>query len=68
MNFSGLPKDKSVESEEYHRLLSIFQKNQYGYNTRFMSDFELFLETALNEQFLDNSVAYYKDEVVATEV
>ena len=68
VGFSGLPQDKSVEQEEYHRLLSIFQKNQYGYNTRFMSDFELFLESALNEQFLDNSVAYYRDEVTATEV
>lgn len=66
--FSELPKDKSVENEENFRLVSIFAKNKYGYNTRFMSDFELFLESILNEKFLDNSILYYDDEMTATEV
>ena len=33
-----------------------------------MSDFEQFLEAVLNEPFLDNSTAYYQDELTATEV
>lgn len=67
-SFSELPADKSVENEENFRLVSIFAKNKYGYNTRFMSDFELFLESVLNEKFLDNSILYYDDEMTATEV
>jgi hypothetical protein len=66
--FSELPQDKSIEDEENHRLVSIFSKNKYGYNTRFMSDFELLLESMLNEQFLDNATLYYDDELTATEV
>jgi hypothetical protein len=33
-----------------------------------MSDFELLLESALNEQFLDNATLYYDDEMTATEI
>ena len=33
-----------------------------------MSDFDLLLESVLNEQFLDNSVLYYDDELTATEI
>jgi len=33
-----------------------------------MSDFELFLESVLNEKFLDNSVAYYGNEMTAEEM
>ena len=54
--------------EIYLRLNSIFSKNKYGYNTRFMSDFDLLLEGVLNEQFVDESTAYYNDPVVAEEV
>lgn len=67
-NFSSPKPAKPVEEEQYYRLLSIFAKNKYGYNTRFMSDFEIFLEAVLNESFLDNSTAYYQDELTATEV
>ena len=67
-NFSKPAPSKDIETEQHHRLLSIFAKNKYGYNTRFMSDFELFLEAVLNEPFLDGSVAYYQDEMTATEV
>ena len=50
------------------RLESIFSKNKYGYNTRFMSDFDLLLEGVLNERFIDESTLYYDDPVVSTEI
>ena len=50
------------------RLNSIFAKNKYGYTTRFMSDFDLLLEGALNERFVDESTLYYDDEVVSKEI
>ena len=68
LGFSADPASKDVENEENFRLLSIFQKNRYGYNTRFMSDFELMLESVLNEKFLDGATAYYEDEITATEI
>ena len=67
-NFSQPPKSKAIDEEQNYRLLSIFAKNKYGYTTRFMSDFETFLEAVLNEEFLDNAVAYYQDEMTATEI
>ena len=33
-----------------------------------MSDFEVFLQAVLNERFLDESVAYYRDEMRQTEI
>lgn len=54
--------------EMYHRLVSIFGKNKYGYHTRFMSDFDLFLDAILNEKFLEDSSAYYDDPFVGTEI
>ena len=51
-----------------YRLVSIFAKNKYGYNTHFMNDFELLLESALNEQLLDNATLYYDDEITSTEI
>ena len=68
MGFSAAPESKEMTNEENFRLLSIFQKNKYGYNTRFMSDFELMLESVLNEKFLDGATAYYEDEITATEI
>lgn len=32
-----------------------------------MSDFEVFLESVLNEKFLDNSTAYYDNEMTGEE-
>ena len=66
--FSALPQSTATADEETFRLISIFSKNKYGYNTRFMSDFELLLESVLNEKFLDNSTLYYDDELTATEI
>jgi hypothetical protein len=56
------------ETEVYYRLLSLFSKNKYGYRTRFMSDFDLFLEAMLNERFIDDSFQYYEDPVVMKEI
>ena len=50
------------------RLQSIFNKNKYGYNTRFMSDFDLLLEGLLNERFIDESTLYQEDPSVSKEI
>ena len=67
-SFSAQAADNTLQREGYHRLLTIFSKNQYGYNTRFMSDFELFLDSMLNEKFLDDSTLYYNDPMTAVEI
>lgn len=66
--FSNNAKKESVEGEVYMRLNSIFSKNKYGYNTRFMSDFDLLLEGVLNERFIDESTLYYDNAVSTPEV
>lgn len=66
--FSGSKPVDPKEAEVYFRLNSIFMKNKYGYNTRFMSDFDLLLEGVLNERFIDESTLYYDDPTVAKEV
>ena len=66
--FSGTKSVDPKEAEVYFRLNSIFMKNKYGYNTRFMSDFDLLLEGVLNERFIDESTLYYDDPSVAKEI
>merc|ERR1711981_869595 len=66
--FSAVPEADARQKEIYFRLNSIFAKNKYGYTTRFMSDFDLLLEGALNERFVDESTLYYDDEAVSTEI
>jgi len=68
LGFSSQSEKDPAQAEIYFRLNSIFAKNKYGYTTRFMSDFDLLLEGALNERFIDESTLYYDDEVVATEI
>jgi hypothetical protein len=71
MFLGGFSADNKVDpasSEIYMRLQSIFNKNKYGYNTRFMSDFDLLLEGLLNERFIDESTLYQEDPVVAKEI
>ena len=68
MNFSKTENNSDNQHEVYLRLQSIFAKNKYGYNTRFMSDFDLLLEGVLNERFIDESTLYYDDPVVAKEI
>jgi len=67
-NFSAVKKQDEIGQEGYNRLLTLFSKNKFGYNTRFMSDFDTFLESALNEKFVDESTKYYDDVFVAKEV
>ena len=52
----------------YSRLLAIFQKNKFGYNTRIMNDFDLLLTSALNERFIEESTQYYDDPFTTTEI
>lgn len=66
--FSSVKETNPKEAEVYFRLNSIFAKNRYGYNTRFMSDFDLLLEGVLNERFIDESTLYYDDPVVSKEI
>jgi hypothetical protein len=66
--FSKVSTTDPKENEVYMRLNSIFAKNKYGYNTRFMSDFDLLLEGVLNERFIDESTLYYDNPVVSKEI
>ena len=66
--FSKQAEEEKKPAEVYNRLISIFQKNQYGYHTRIMSDFDLLLEAVLNERFIDDSSAYYDDPVLSKEI
>jgi hypothetical protein len=66
--FSSVSTTNPKEAEVYFRLNSIFAKNRFGYNTRFMSDFDLLLEGVLNERFIDESTLYYDDPVVSKEI
>lgn len=68
MNFTSLPEDKKASEEGYLRLLTIHAKNKYGFHTRWMSDFELFLESMLNEKFLEDSSNYYDDQYTTLEI
>lgn len=66
--FTAISTPNPNDRDTYMRLRSIFAQNKYGYNTRFMSDFDLFLEGVLNERFIESSTLYYDDESVATEI
>ena len=66
--FKQKPTEDKKPQEVYNRLLSIFQKNQYGFHTRIMSDFDLLLEAVLNERFIDDSSAYYDDPITSKEI
>jgi hypothetical protein len=66
--FTTIKESDGRENEIYMRLQTIFSKNKYGYNTRFMSDFDLLLEGVLNERFIDETTLYYDDPVVIKEI
>ena len=62
-------KEKNPYQDEiYFRLNSVFAKNKYGYTTRFMSNFDLLLEGAINERFIDESTLYYENPVKTKEI
>lgn len=66
--FSAKKEENIKGNEIYFRLNSIFSKNKYGFNTRFMSDFDLLLEGAINERFVDESTGYYENPIKSKEV
>merc|ERR1712086_601489 len=68
MGFTANKEKDPVPTEIFFRLNSIFAKNKYGYNTRFMSDFDLLLESALNERFIDESTLYYDNPIKTKEI
>jgi hypothetical protein len=68
IGFSEVTKPDDVGAEGYNRLLTILSKNKYGYNTRFMSDFDLFLEALFNQRFIDEATLYYDDVTTEKEI
>ena len=66
--FKRKQEESQKEAEVYNRLLSVFQKNKFGFHTRIFADFDLFLEAVLNERFIDEACAYYDDPIVSKEV
>ena len=67
-NFSKAPEKEAQEREMQSRLYTIFQKNKYGYHTKIMSDLDMLLEALLNEQFINDSIAYYDDAYTSKEI
>jgi hypothetical protein len=67
-NFSEKKSENPAQKEGWHRLLTIHSKNKYGYHTRWMSDFDIFLESMLNEQFIEDSPKYYADVFTSKEI
>ena len=68
LGFKQKAEEDKKPQEVYNRLISIFSKNQYGFHTRIMSDFDLLLEAVLNERFIDDSSAYYDDVISSKEI
>ena len=66
--FSAVEKGDEVGEEGYNRLVTIFSKNKFGYNTRFMSDFDIFLEALFNQRFINESTDYYDDPITEKEI
>lgn len=61
-SFTSKQVDDPVQKEGYMRLVTIHSKNQWGYHTRFMSDFDIFLESMLNQEFFEGSTSYYDNK------
>ena len=68
LGFSSKTEKNPRGDEIYFRLNSVFAKNKYGYNTRFMSNFDLLLEGAINERFIDESTLYYENPIKTKEI
>ena len=66
--FKEKPEEDKKPEEIYKRLNILFQKNHYGFHTRIMADFDLLLESVLNEKFIDDSTKYYDDPVTSKEI
>ena len=68
IGFSAAEKPDEVGAEGCNRLVTIFSKNKFGYNTRFMSDFDIFLEALFNQRFINESTNYYDDPITEKEI
>ena len=68
LSFKEKKEEDPKPSEMYNRLLTIYSKNKFGFHTRIMSDFDLLLEAALNERFIDESTGYYDDPIFQKEI
>ena len=60
--------DRSAEDETYNRLVTLFQKNKFGFHTKIMADFDRLLEALMNQKFIDDSTEYYDNPVSAKEI
>lgn len=67
-NFSKEKESDPRDKEVYFRLLTLFEKNKFGFNTRVFADFDVFLEAVVNERFLDDNSAYYDDPITGKEI
>ncbi len=62
-------KEDNTESPEvYNRLITLYQKNQYGFHTRIMNDFDLLLEALIDKRFIDDAMNYYDDPILSKEI
>ncbi len=68
IKFSKNPDEDKKPMEIYNRLLTIHHKNKLGYHTRIFADFDMLLESALNEKFIDDSTKYYDDPNLSREI
>ena len=68
LSFKEKEPEDAKPGEMYNRLQTLFSKNQFGYQTRIMYDFDLLLEATLNERFIDESTGYYDDPIFSSEV
>ena len=68
LSFKEKKAEDKVPGEMYNRLQTLFSKNKFGYHTRIMADFDLLLEAALNERFIDESTGYYDDPIFQKEI
>lgn len=60
--------DNTESPEIYNRLITLYQKNQYGFHTRIMNDLDLLVEALVDKRFIDDAMAYYDDPVVQKEI
>mgnify|MGYP003683322525 CR=1 FL=1 len=68
LSFKEKSDEDKTQAEMYNRLQTIYSKNKFGFQTRIMSDFDLLLEAALNERFIDESTGYYDDPIFQKEI
>ena len=68
LGFTTQSEEDKHGNEVYNRLISIFQKNRYGFHTRIFSDFDVLIEIILNQKFVDQCSSYYDDPISIREI